>query len=233
MTTQIGATIMEIMVVVTLICIVLLAVFGTNYVTQMRKAGDTKKKSHLELLKKGLEDYHADHSVYPSLSIMGYELMDDVVGVSWDNDTNGAVKICGDQKFDPSLQEYFSQFPCNPESPGKDYVYFLVEGGQEYAIYTLLDNFADPAIEALGCQYGCSYFKNIDAPEQTVSGNMFNYYVSSSGYYQVQCDPASYSACWTGRPDLTKCKICPNGEGCEQTYQRLYCHASWCAEYCE
>ena len=59
-----GFTLMELMVVVSLI-LILLGVGMTNYITQIKRSRDARRKSDLEQIRSALEMYRADHTSYP------------------------------------------------------------------------------------------------------------------------------------------------------------------------
>ena len=68
-----GLTILELMIVVSIIAI--LAVAGlVNYTSQIKKGNDAKRKKDLDQLRLVLEDYYNDNNRYPALLNCGDEL---------------------------------------------------------------------------------------------------------------------------------------------------------------
>lgn len=215
---------MELLIVALMVVLVLMFVFGTNYFTQIQKAQDAKQKADLNTLQKILEEYHVDHGVYPAVSDLTYVLM---------GDTDNAGKLCGTAKTSTTMQNYIGELPCNKKSPSEDYVYFVEKNAQEYAIFTLLANEADPSIEEIGCLYGCSYYLDSNNPGNSLSDNYYNYYVASPGYDFTQCySSTNFWACYPGRSNPNeRCKACTDFS-CTQGYSTVYCQPDWCLGEC-
>lgn len=123
-----GMTLMETLIVVALIALLAGAFLASaNYMVQIQKGKDAKRKSDLAILKSKMEDYYNDHSQYPTL---------------------GEMDECN-----VALNPYLHLIPCDPSSG--PYTYETDATGQWYRIYAKLDNKKDPDIGALGCSSGC------------------------------------------------------------------------------
>jgi len=119
-----GFTLMEILIVVSIILLLSMAVL-MSLRGQTARAMDIRRKTDLYALRKGVEDYYNDRTAFPDQS---------------------AVTNCGGS-FDP----YVTKIPCDPETK-KPYGYFLslsATGG--YRLCTKLSDKTDPAIATMGC----------------------------------------------------------------------------------
>ncbi len=163
-------TLMEIMIVVTLIVIVATALLvGLKPLTQIYKGQDSRRKSELAALQKVLEDFYNDKQCYPKPNEVCY------------NDTGGTTcNICGRHALSPQFSPYLSHLPCDPRSPQKNYTYQVdptTTCPTHYRIYTTLSNQSDPII-AQKCQYGCgpapdfSYNYGVSSPNTSLEANL-------------------------------------------------------------
>jgi len=225
-----GVTLLELLILVVLISLIFLIIFGSNFFSQIKKARDAKRKDSVIKIQKVIEDFHLDHGRYPSVSEMAYELVDDIPQ-NWD--TALAGKVCGKERTSEIINQYIGELPCDTSSPDSDFVYFLFDNNQRYAIFTTLELTSDPVIEEIGCTYGCSYFRDVRDPSGSISSNYFNYYVASSDFSISDCYSGTvYHACYPGRENPNdRCKICTD-YSCEPGYATLYCNANWCLQNC-
>jgi len=219
-----GITLAELMIVVILLSIVIFGVYGVNYFSQVYKANDIKRKEALSKIQKVLEDYHTDHNRYPTVEELAYETMPD---------TNMAGKVCGSRLTSSAINSYIGELPCEPRSPSQDYVYFVFNNYQKYALFTNLENETDDVIEQLGCEYGCSYFVYENNPSGSISNNRYNYYISSSNFVIEPCyGKTDFVACYPNYVDLNdRCKICTDFS-CRPGYTKISCQANWCLSSC-
>ncbi len=144
---QNGLTLIEILIVVTLLMLILLAIFKVFNI-DVNRARDAQRKSDLESIKLAFEDYYNDNQTYPPESFL--------------------VDCGGD-----SLKPYLKEVPCDPIT-GKPYLYLPFPGDGDnslgYRILSYLDDHSDPIIEKLGCQNGCGLPEN-----SSDFGNEMNY----------------------------------------------------------
>lgn len=147
----VGFTLMELLIVVSIIAIlVLMALLTLNYKAQIQKARDIKRKNDLQLIKTKLEDYYNDSESYPAPP-----------GCS---ETSCCKEIDCQSSF---LSPYLQKFPCDPQN--KKYTYCAEKTkSQWYKIYTNLEYLKDKVVETSGCKEGCF-----------VSGKCFNCGISS------------------------------------------------------
>jgi type II secretory pathway pseudopilin PulG len=212
-------TLMETMVAFSLALIIIGIVLSTNFFFQIKKAGDTKKKEDMARIQRIVEDYYADHHVYPPVSEMTYDVM---------QDTSDAGRVCGSKNTGNTILPYSRELPCSPNSPVNDYVYFLANTGQDYAVFVVISNENDPTLQMSVCNKGCSYYLNPEFPGSSISNNYFNYDVTSPSLILPACAPNNYIGCYPHT--RVPCRGCPNGS-CGD-YARLYCKNVWCQSYC-
>jgi len=220
-----GITLAELLIVAALMMIVIFGVYGTNYMGQLKKANDVKRKEALSKIQKTLENFHGDHNRYPTVQEMAYETMED---------STQAGKVCGDRFTSSKLNNYLSILPCEPKSPEADYVYFVFDNYQKYALFTNLEDETDPKIEESGCTYGCSYFTDPNDIKGSISNNFFNYYVGSPDFKIDFCyGGANFTACYPeAKYEFQRCQVCTD-YNCEPGYKSLFCTASWCVQQCK
>lgn len=117
-----GFTLVEVMIVVSLIVIIAIALLGgINPLQQFLRGYDTVRKSDLAKLKSAFENYYNDHECYPDKSILAQ---------------------CGSNALNP----YLDKIPCDPNSKEPYEVYLLPEDSscaQKFAIYASLSSTVD------------------------------------------------------------------------------------------
>lgn len=226
---QKGITLAELLIVIILLSIVIFGVYGINFMGQIRKANDLKRKEALSKIQKVLENYHTDHDRYPTVDELAYERMTDI------DELKGldAGKVCGSRKTGDPINSYIGELPCDPKSPSSDYVYFVFDNNQKFALFTELEYEDDPRIEELNCQNGCSYYTDPNDIDGSISTNYFNYYTASSNLKIEFCwGKEVLSACYPNRLPNERCHSCSDSS-CEQGYDRLYCTSLWCQDLCQ
>jgi four helix bundle suffix protein len=174
---KIGFTIMEILIVVSLLAIIAVAAFTLlNPVQQIRKAWDSKRKNELSQLRKVLEDWYNDKNCYPKPSEICYDPSTTPL-----SDGTYTCHICG-----KSLSPYLAKLPCDPQHPKKQYLYQTnsLSCPNFYRIYTRLSIGTDPEIKVVGCYPFCgpvnepiSYNYVVTSPntkpENNISGQLY------------------------------------------------------------
>ncbi len=117
-----GFTLVEVMIVVSIIVIIaLVLLFGINPLQQFFRGYDTVRKSDLAKLKNAFENYYNDHECYPDKSILTQ---------------------CGSAALDP----YLDKIPCDPNTKEPYEIYLLPEDSscpQKFAIYASLSSTID------------------------------------------------------------------------------------------
>ncbi len=226
-----GVTLAELLIVVGMLLALLGALVAANMFMQSKKAYDTRKKDHLNVYRRILEDYYADHNRYPTVEQMAYK--NQLGQTVYMPDTNLAGKICGNTYTGNDLKPYYNELPCHPRSPKEDYVYFVTPDGQYFAVFTTLSYPEDYGIKASNCEFGCSYFLDYRDPDNTTSQFVFNYKVNSTDY-KFDCTPdklIAYYGRLQGADCNAKCQGCPN-HTCRTGWTRLYCNPQWCLDQC-
>lgn len=127
---QSALTLIEVLLVVSLLLLVLIAAFR-SFRGDINRSRDAQRKSDLRDIKLAFEDYHSDHGGYPPEEFLA---------------------DCGGD----SLQPYLREVPCDPET-GLPYLYFAfgANNSSGYRVLSILDDLSDPVIQTLGCQNGC------------------------------------------------------------------------------
>ncbi len=158
-----GLSLMEILIIVTLIITIAVAVLILfNPKRQIEKGWDSKRKTELGQLRKILEDWYNDKNCYPRPNQICY-----------DSVVNNTCHICGRVLTPTDFSPYLKTLPCDPQHPTKKYLYQVdnVTCPTWYRIYTTLSNPADPAINEVGCRQYCGI--------GNYTGFIYNYGISS------------------------------------------------------
>jgi general secretion pathway protein G len=137
-----GFTLMELLVVVSLILILAMFLFMA-YQGQIDKARDARRKSDLDKLKIALENYASDYSCYPP--------EEDVVCNS------------------VALAPYIDLVPCDPSNETDSYEY-VRPSCSGFVVFANLNKKSDPAIAEKKCSFGCgpSYSYNYYVASQNL-----------------------------------------------------------------
>ena len=219
-----GITLAELLIVVTLISMIAFTVSKIDFMGQIRKARDLRRKQDLSTIQKAIEDFHSDHERYPKVDEIAYQALSDA--------PTKAGKICGTSNVPEAIKGYIERMPCEVRSPSQDYVYFVFDNYQKYALFTNLENESDPKIEELKCENGCSYYEDDNDITGTISVNYFNYYVASSDFLIAPCyGGTTLYGCYPHKEKGSQCAICVPGN-CDYSYTKLYCNWSWCDSQC-
>ncbi len=154
-----GVTLIELIMVVSILAIMVLVAVGTiNPVGLVNKGNDTRRKADLKAIRTAFEEYYSDRNCYPNNTVIE-ELV--------------KTENCGSRVFSPWL----SVWPCDP----KGGPYYLVAGNSGcpnfYAVMTKLDNVRDGAIPD---GWGEHYSGKIPVGGYTV--DQVNFGLSSSNY---------------------------------------------------
>lgn len=221
--TKPGFTLIELLITIAIIAI--LVVIAVWSITQnLAKARDSKRKSDLDRLKIAFEDYYGDNQAYPPAD---------------------SLADCGSS----SLAPYLGSIPCDPKTKtAYCYVYDIDNAGQNYRIYSSLENNNDPIVRELSCDEDPTYcgYEN----ECSSWGHRFNYGVSSAnvlvnnenaGSIQTSPSPSQTPSPSTGPlpstiPGSYACSpqgVCnsygdPTGSGCPVTWN----DSLSCSAYC-
>lgn len=125
-----GVTIYELLVVMSLAALIFISSFIVVQ-NQLKKARDTKRKSHLEQIKVGLYDYFFDAGCFPASL----------------PDCSEALQL-GDTV-------YLSNFPCDPKGDNYGYQTDDSDCSQWFKVLANLENKDDSSIDKVGCRNGC------------------------------------------------------------------------------
>ena len=164
-TKQKGFTLVEIIIVVTIVVILGLATLvGINPMAQIFKGFDTRRKADLNKIKIALEAYYSDHECYPNFLPV--------------KDAEGRPSYICDSAV---LSPYLASMPCDPNSK-KPYTLYLTPKDsicpQDFAFYakisspsddqandiTLCPNtiaFHSPEMNKDSISYGCTFGQKI------------------------------------------------------------------------
>lgn len=130
-----GFTVIELLIAVSIV--VMLATLAlTNFVAQLPKGRDVKRKDNLSQIRRALEDYSTDERAgcYPP-----------------------SLPACN-QRFEKAGKVYLPSVPCDPRT-AQSYQYSPTPSGScptSYWLYATLENKNDPDIPEAGCtDTGC------------------------------------------------------------------------------
>ena len=139
-----GFTLVELLVVITIIGILSSVGLGT-FTSAQRKSRDSRRKNDLATIAKALEVYNNDHySTYP------YPADDSgqIKGCNTDADPTETACAWGaafQHKDTNPDTVYLISLPDDP-STGQDYYYDAAVNRKSYQLYSRLENTADPAV---------------------------------------------------------------------------------------
>jgi prepilin-type N-terminal cleavage/methylation domain-containing protein len=149
-----GFTLVELLIVVSLIIILVTAVLVLlNPMQQINKAKDSQKISDLDLLKKTFEDFYNDHNCYPKTVEACYPSNQS----GYNPLINTKCYICGSQLNSPTLSPYLRSLPCDPNQPKKKYLYYIQGNANcpsSFKIYSDFNLSDSPISVDVGCGFG-------------------------------------------------------------------------------
>lgn len=184
-----GFTLVELLLVILILGILILLAVG-NRGTQVAKGMDARKKADLHQLSVVFEDYYSDHGCYPPETY--FDSSDD----------------CGSDQLKP----YIDEIPCDPS--GEPYDYHLSEDDcSSYWLYTDLGWDQDPAIESVGCQWGCGTNGQYDWG--VASGGEAVNAISAEGNWACKSD--GNCNIMEPRPDPDVCPTYETYQDCQST----------------
>jgi general secretion pathway protein G len=131
---QSGFTLVELMVVISIMA-VLTGIIGGSFLTTRFRARDAERKNNMSQLQRALEMYYTDNRAYPAASgteIAGCGLSGTDAcawGAQFKNTTTGTV--------------YMVQLPSDAKRPTIQYVYEVNATHTKYRLYTRLENEQD------------------------------------------------------------------------------------------
>lgn len=145
---QVGFTLVELLVVIGIIALVMVAVFP-NFTGARERARDNQRKSDLKNIQSAIELYKSDQNppVYPLSSVLGGSLC----GQCWTS--GGSAAAC------PAGNIYMRKFPCDPQgiTTPTPYVYTRnASDNLKYTISTCLENPVDPDKDITPMLAACS-----------------------------------------------------------------------------
>lgn len=130
--TQTGISIIEVLIVVSILLLLMVALYRTIS-RDVEKARDADRKKDLKDIKIAFENYYNDKGCYPPA---------------------GSLENCGSTALAP----YLAQIPCDKKEQA--YLYLPVNNAASqpcagYRVLTKLAILNDPMIEQVGCPFGC------------------------------------------------------------------------------
>lgn len=139
-----GLTLIELLIVMSLISILAVAMWG-NFFTSLTKGRDSRRKQDLEAVSKSIELFYNDSKSYPQPTQI-------IWGTVFANPSNSSVI-------------YMQKLPTDPASPTYDYCYD--SDGSYYKLYANLENLNDPKIIPTVACSSVNYNYGISSPNVT------------------------------------------------------------------
>ncbi|MCJ7739805.1 type II secretion system GspH family protein [Candidatus Microgenomates bacterium] len=131
-----GFTLMELLIVMTLVAILAGMALMTNVKSSLQKSRDSKRKQDLNKMVRIFEDYYNDHQHYPP--------------------ADSATGIIQEAAWGQPFSTYVPLLPKDPVAPSQNYYYMTDDALFDfYVLYARLENTADPDIVTVGCEGGC------------------------------------------------------------------------------
>ena len=159
---------MELMVVVSLI-LILLGVGMTNYITQLKRSRDARRKADLEQIRAALEMYRADEMQYPLFggTTWGWTFATNLTPLS-----NGG---------------YLNPIPKDPkyEDTCPGYLAAVSAGGANYTLFVALEVESDPdatkvkPAPAFGPGSSPDGYRTFTIGGGTCAGSTYNYWINN------------------------------------------------------
>jgi len=133
-----GFTLMEILVVISLLAI-LATIIVNSYVSTLKKGRDSRRKQDIEQVSRALELYYADNNVYPA-------------ALTWGDPLVNAAAV--------PTKLYMKELPTDPAKVSTlEYLYETDASGTYYRLYTCLENDQDADYQVYAGKYcgsGCN-----------------------------------------------------------------------------
>lgn len=226
---KLGFTLMELLIVVSLIAILVIAGLALlNPFAQIGKAYDSRRKHDLGALQKAFEDYYNDKGCYPPPTAVCYP--NTQTGYNPLSDTK--CYICGNETGSPDFSPYLARLPCDPQHSQKKFLYQIDNSTcpKWYRLYSELSSPWSGAQDITGCGVdGCGPAPNYGYDYAATSPNIsvektpyFYCYTTSSPPTCDNCSGrGSYEDCYAN-PSCTTvyatealcCKHVPKPFGC-------------------
>jgi len=134
-----GISLIEVMVVVCILAI-LTVIFSANYMTQLKKGRDGRRKADMQRIKISFEDYYNDNGCYPT-DVLVFE--------------NCHSK---DLYVDGGFAPWLASIPCDPLENSYEIIVDESTCPSQFAIYTNMEYLNDPQVEANDCYTGCGIY---------------------------------------------------------------------------
>lgn len=226
-----GFTLLEILIVVALLVILgIMLILLIDPLAQIGKSKDTRRKHDLDVIKKAIEEYYNDKGCYPKPPELCYDGANPInvciaAGGSYASRkfVSQICHICGSESGSPNFSPYLSNLPCDPDHPGKKYIYevestpniscgspagtdITANCASWFRIYSQLSRKIDIDMNNLGCQGGACGLTPNTLPQPGLSPYPygFDYGVASTNR---SLNRSSTYYCFTDPPD-SACNSC-------------------------
>ena len=208
-----GITLIEVLVAVCILAI-LTVLFSSNYMTQLKKSRDGKRKADMEKIKTSFEDYYNDNGCYPT-DVSVFE-------------NCGSKDLYADGGFAPWLVS----IPCDPlENP---YEIIINESTcpSQFAIYTNMEYLNDPQVKANDCYPGCGDYNFSYSSDNVNPSDLLGPFGDPTNTPPVPTPTIDVGGCGTGcfRWDVGQQKCNVTNEG---TCKGVNCYVGDCREGCQ
>jgi len=187
-------TLMEILIIVTLITVIAATVIVLlDPLKQIQRSYDARRKADLDTLKKVIEDYYNDTGCYPKPRELCY-IPPSIQNVCNKNITVSKIIsqlcfICGLESSSPKLLPYIQQLPCDPLHPKDKYVYEVQADESKYDQGIRCTSNPDPDTVTNSCPQWYRVYSSLEDPLYDADSRALGCVGSGCGFSSAQISP--------------------------------------------
>lgn len=150
-----GFTLLEIMIVITIMSVIAATTILANLVGQLAKGRNARRVVELSQMMKAFEDYYNDKGQYPAV-------------------VAGTIDGLNCKASPTSLKPYLQLIACDPQYPNHTYIYVTDDASrQKIRLYAQMESPLDVSISQNPCAGGCTVNCT------SCKSQIFNYLITS------------------------------------------------------